>query len=113
MNYDDPKLVAKAKREVRVREAEQKIVVKSIMTVRAGREWMYDFLSQCGIFQTPFTNDPCATAFNCGQQNVGLRMTAQIMLAAPTEYLQMLKEQDHGGTDDPEPDPEPELDLDD
>lgn len=91
--------LAKAQREAAHRESERRIVVKSIMSHPAGREWIYSELSQCGIYHTPFTADPYATAFNCGQHNTGLRLLAQVTAVAPKEYLQMLEEQNHGRPD--------------
>lgn len=93
--------LAKAQREARVRESERKVVLRGLMSVRAGREWMFNLLGECGIYQTPFAaGDPYATAFNCGQQNVGLRLTASLVEACPDDYIRMMKEQQY---DRPEP----------
>lgn len=115
MNYNDPKLIAKAKRDAERVEAERKIVVQSILKVPQGREWFYNFLSECGVFRTPFTpGDPHATAFNCGQQNVGLRLIATLVAASPGDYLLMLKEQEESNARSSDAaastDPRPEFD---
>lgn len=86
--------LAKAQREARIRENEFRTVVQGIMSVRAGRQWVLRILTEwCSIASTPFTSDPAATAFNCGQQNIGLRLQADVIEAAPNDYLLMLKEQ--------------------
>lgn len=86
--------LARLQREARVREADRKVVIRGIMSVRAGREWMLSILTEwCNVFSTPWAAERCATDFNCGQQNIGLRLTASVIEAAPDDYLLMLKEQ--------------------
>lgn len=86
--------LAKAQRDARVREFERKVVLRSVMSVKAGREWMFNLLGECGIYRTPYApGDSYATAFNCGQQNVGLRLVASLVEACPDDYTRMMKEQ--------------------
>ena len=109
------RVLAKAQREARVREFERKVVLRSVMSVKAGREWMFNLLGECGVYRTPFANDRSATDFNCGQQNIGLRLVASLVEACPDDYLRMMKEQandrpepaDTDASDEPDPDPEP------
>lgn len=112
MNYTDPKLIAKAKRDAERVEAERRIVVQSVLKHPAGREWFYNFLAECGVYQTPFTpGDAYATAFNCGQQNVGLRLVATLVAASPGDYMQMLKEQEESnGRSTPTAEPDADAD---
>jgi hypothetical protein len=100
--------LAKLQREARVREFERKVVLRGLMSVRAGREWVFSLLGDCGVYHTPFATDACATAFNCGQQNIGLRLVAALVEACPDDYLRMMKEQVH---DRPEP-ADPDADAD-
>jgi hypothetical protein len=86
--------LAKRQRDARVREFERKVVLRSVMSVRAGREWMFNLLGECGIYRTPYVSgDSHATSFNCGQQNVGLRLVASLVEACPDDYTRMMKEQ--------------------
>ena len=99
---NDAKSVAKAEKAARVIESQRKTVIQGIMSVRAGREWLYSLLATCGAFRTPYTGDTNSTMFNCGQQNVGLALLAQITEAAPDQVQTMLKEQDDDGRTEPD-----------
>lgn len=92
LDLTDPKSVKKAQREAALRLAQQRLVLVEIMSTPTGRTWVYDLLAACGIGQTPFATDPYCTAFNCGQQNIGLRLMSEFQSAAPHEYIQMMKE---------------------
>lgn len=65
-----------------------------VMSDPAGREYLYDLLASLHIYSTSFSTDALIMAFNEGQRNVGIRLTADLVEAAPDMYLQMLKE--HG-----------------
>lgn len=92
LDLSDAKSVKKAQREAALRLAQQRLVLVEIMSSPTGRTWVYDLLAACGIGQTPFATDPYCTAFNCGQQNIGLRLMSEFQSAAPHEYIQMMKE---------------------
>lgn len=64
-----------------------------VMTDPAGRRFMHKLLSEAGLFRSSFDSDPHKTAFNEGQRNVGLRLMADIMAIAPSQYAQMIEEQ--------------------
>lgn len=63
-----------------------------VMSDPQGREYLYDLLASLHIYSTSFSTDALIMAFNEGQRNVGIRLTADIVEAAPDMYLQMLKE---------------------
>ncbi len=67
--------------------------LKQVMEHRQGREFIYGILSVCGVHSTPFVQgDPYATAFKCGEQNVGHRILADVVASSPDEYVVMCKE---------------------
>lgn len=53
---------------------------------------MRSLLDSCHCFSTSFTGEPLSMAFKEGERNIGLMLTAQIMKAAPDEFILMLKE---------------------
>lgn len=58
-----------------------------------GRRIIWDILRACGIDRHSFVSaDPHATAFQCGQQSIGLWLKSLIHEAKPTALLQMQQE---------------------
>lgn len=93
-SYDtsDAKQVNTARKKSARTRADRLRFIKAAMEQEEGRAWYYDYLVYCKIFNTPFSEDPYITAFKCGQQECGRRILADIQDAAPTEYLQMIRE---------------------
>lgn len=85
----DQKLLERLARQKAAMSAE---VLKGIMSSPFGREWMNDLIVQCHIGQSPFSTDPIITAFNCGEQNIGLRLWAALMTTCPDLYTRMTQE---------------------
>jgi hypothetical protein len=91
---------ASDRKQVRVREKELKITevnrlayTRRIMQDQPGRKWMHDILVRCHIWQTAFAaGQPDTTAFRLGEQNLGLQIFADVIAAAPQEYVQMMNE---------------------
>lgn len=93
--YDsgDPEQVAKAEIEKARRVKEQLDVVAAIMATPSGRAWIWSELVAARIFATTFVSgDPMASAFAEGERNGGLRLFAQVMKAAPDNYIVMARE---------------------
>jgi hypothetical protein len=66
--------------------------IAAVMDIPEGRRVTHRLLTQAGVFRTSFAVDPCQTAFNEGQRNLGLWLLSQIMLHTPEQYALMLKE---------------------
>ena len=95
MTYDgsNRKHIRQAEKSAIVADNERKLFVAHIMSTLPGRAWMHQLLSQCHIFHTPFVaGAPDFTAYNCGQQNLGLQIFADVHAAAPREYVLMMQE---------------------
>lgn len=88
----DPKQVKERVREARMKERDRDDFLRNVLASKEGREWFYDTLAESGVFANAFATDPHVTAFNCGQQNMGRYLLAEVMRAAPERYLEMLKE---------------------
>jgi hypothetical protein len=54
-----------------------------------GREWLYDLLNICHVFDIPFTD---VLPFNSGKTHIGKRIEADIKHHAIKMYCTMLEE---------------------
>jgi hypothetical protein len=89
----DPGEVNKQRKKYARKRSDRLRFIEAAMQHEEGRAWFYDILVFCRVFQGPWDDDPYRTSFLCGQQNVGLRILADIQDAAPDNYLKMIKEQ--------------------
>ena len=78
-------------REAFVNQAQQAEDVRKLMAEEWGRRLMWSWLEFCGARRTPMTGNS-HTFFNCGQQNVGLMLEAQVLTHAPDAWLRMVRE---------------------
>jgi hypothetical protein len=93
--YDtsDPKQVNTARKRAARFRRERLDEVRTIMGRESGRAWVYGHLESCSIFSTTFTHgDPHASSFKEGERNAGLRLLADVMEAAPDQYVVMVRE---------------------
>lgn len=92
--YDtsDKESVNKARKKYARKRADRLKYVQASMQFPEGRAWFYDYLVFAKVFQTAFSEDPYKTAFNLGQQNIGLMLLDDIQTAAPKEYVLMINE---------------------
>ena len=63
-----------------------------IMHRMDGRKWIYETLILCHCYHNPYSKDPIAMAFNCGELNIGQQILVQVENADPSLYLLMLRE---------------------
>ncbi|MDE2233447.1 MAG: hypothetical protein KGJ90_05050 [Patescibacteria group bacterium] len=91
-NASDSAQVEEAKKLANFEKSNKSKFVHGAMQTEEGRKFFYDLLVFCSIFHTPFTADNNKTNFNCGKQNVGLKILADIQESAPDEYILMCKE---------------------
>lgn len=96
VDTSDPVEVNKARKKDARTRADRGRFVEGAMTIPEGRAWFYDLLVFCKVIKTPFDEDPYRTAFNCGQQNIGLKIMLDIQDFAPEEYLKMITENRKG-----------------
>lgn len=92
-NAADPKQVNNARKKASRQRSERLRVINALMQHVDGRKWVYELLARCHIYSNPFVpGQPDTTAHNCGEKNIGLMILADVLAAAPDEYLQMCKE---------------------
>lgn len=93
--YDasDPKAVNNARKRAARKRVENMSVLKTLMSTKAGREWVYNLLLRCHIYETSFVQgDMQATSFKEGERNIGLSVVSDLMDGCPKEYLVMCNE---------------------
>lgn len=66
--------------------------IKSLLSMNAGRRFIWRQLSIAGLFKNSFTGNN-QTFFNCGMQEVGQRLLADVMEADPAAFAKMQVEE--------------------
>ena len=92
-NPNDEKQVAKARKQAEFDAALRLDVIKGVMQSVAGRQWIYSWLQRCHIYGNTFIlGSPDGTAFNCGEENIGKQLLADVQQSCPDLYLTMINE---------------------
>lgn len=90
-NAANPKHVKNRKRDeerISLRDLE---AMKFVMTTPLGRHFVWALLGETGIFSQPFTGNS-GTFFNCGRQDIGHKLQAQLEENVPREFIEMWRE---------------------
>lgn len=93
--YDagDPAQVNLKRRQAGRKAKEKRSFIAQVMADPAGRAWLHELLSVANTFGAPVVpGDPYMTHFRLGEQNLGHRIMADIMRAAPELYVTMIEE---------------------
>jgi hypothetical protein len=92
LDLSDERHVRQRSRNVKARENTQAQVLRNLMASIDGREWMYELLALCHVYQTSFSADALWMAKAEGERTIGLQLIGQIQVSCPEAYLQMMKE---------------------
>src|SRR5262245_28480978 len=92
----DPQQLAEREKQLKNRALQQEKLLKEQLAMPAGRNYYWDQLSACHIFEGAGPLDEASANFFLGERNVGLRLLADIMRASPDALVLMLKEQGNG-----------------
>lgn len=69
-------------------------VISTLMNDMKGRQWIFEQLTICRVFTSPFTpGQPDVTAFFSGLQSYGHKLLDDIMKAAPKQFDAMMQEE--------------------
>lgn len=63
--------------------------LQQLLSQRPFRDWLWELLTFCRIYDSGFHSDPHFMAFQSGKREVGLRVLAEISKANPKIYSQM------------------------
>jgi hypothetical protein len=123
MAYDEKEqkqALARAKKFAKANEFLIDNGLRSLLSSREGRAFIWWLLQQGRAQDQPFRADPYLTAFACGELNVGQKILARVTSVDPGAYVKMQQEQlnEHDSfvgqpSADPEPSTEPEPGADD
>ena len=102
-NTASRKEIRRKEKAVRQAERESGEVIISLMSYRAGRNWVWDQLSYAHVFITSYSPDALQTAFAEGERNSGLRLLDTILTWCPEQFTEMMREQNER-RNQPEPD---------
>jgi hypothetical protein len=92
-NGSNRKQVREREKELAIRTANRLAETAKIMGTKYGRQFMHDLLERCHCWATSFVaGAPDTTSFRLGEQNIGLQIFADVIAAAPQEYVQMMSE---------------------
>lgn len=92
-DVNDHKQVQDRTRRVKDRDRDNEVTIKTFMSHKSGRAWMWDHLSACGLYRlSARAGDAHMTYFNEGERNVGLRLLAQLRRACPEFHAIMTEE---------------------
>jgi hypothetical protein len=92
VDLGDERHVRQRARSAKAHESTRAQVLRNLMASLDGREWMFELLELCHIYETSFASDALVMAAREGERNVGLKVVWQIQTACPEQYLQMMKE---------------------
>lgn len=93
--YDasDPAAVNTARKKAGRKKAQRLMVIEALMQHADGRRWLYGLLDRCHVFGNPLVQgDPYATHFMIGESNIGRIILADVVAAAPEQYVVMCRE---------------------
>jgi len=68
------------------------LVVQQLMSTTDGREYMWNKLQECDVFENIFENDPIMSAYRSGKRAAGLLLEQDLKAYAPGSYIKMLQE---------------------
>ena len=90
-NAANRKDVRRVEKQARLNDRARKETVGGLMSTQAGREWVYQRLTQCHVFATSFSLNAYEAAFREGERNVGLQILNDVQ-QFPDEYVLMMRE---------------------
>lgn len=70
----------------------EELAVEGLMSTENGREFIWNQLQSCAVFDSTFDSDPIASAYNSGMRDAGLRLDRLVRETCPELYLKMKKE---------------------
>lgn len=90
-NAADPGAIKKKEKINKTKRFLEAEEIKSILSTKLGRRFIWRHMSDAGIFTSCFTGNS-ATFFNEGKRDVGLKILAEVMEYSPDSFVTMMKE---------------------
>lgn len=89
VSSSNPRQVQERGARAKDREKQEMLDLKAVLDTAEGRRFVRGLLADCGEHRTSFHTNALQMGFNEGMRNIGLKLKARIVRAAP-EYLQEL-----------------------
>lgn len=86
MSDDDNQKKAKQK------YTSEELAIQNIMQTEGGRDFIWNQLQFCNVFESIFSSDLALSGYNSGMRDAGINLNRVVKEAAPENYLKMLKE---------------------
>lgn len=91
-NAADPQKIKDQERRSKDARERKLVNLQWVMSDKRGREFIAELLDFCGPLRTPWDPNGSKANFNMGQQNVGLKLFADLEAACPDLSLVMRQE---------------------
>lgn len=95
-NAGDSRQVKDGKIKEEIRRDDELNDLRSILSNKEGRRFVWGLLTQCGVFKVSYVGNANDTIFNEGKRNIGLKLLQDVTTANPDLYLKMAKESEEG-----------------
>jgi hypothetical protein len=89
---DEESLQKKIEQQEKNENAYSSICLKEVMSTVHGRHFMWEILSDCGIYLDNFSPDPYVHARASGSRRIGLRLLQRVLAECPGAHEQMFAE---------------------
>jgi hypothetical protein len=99
-NAADRKSIRRREKAARLADVQRREVIVQLMSSAAGRQYVWDKLSECHIYVTTFNGDALQSAYMEGQRAIGLAMLSDLMIACPDQYILAMREANVRSTTD-------------
>ena len=70
----------------------EELAIQNIMQTEGGRDFIWNQLQSCNVFESIFSSDLAQSGYNSGMRDAGVRLERVVKEAAPENYLKMIKE---------------------
>ena len=82
----------KAGENQKIKDERERESYKYVMADKRGREFVFNLLKACNVFQAQFDTNHAIMSFKEGKRNVGLEIIARSNKHTPNSYIKLLKE---------------------
>jgi hypothetical protein len=84
--------VRRAEKAAKLAETNRKAVLVALGDTPQGRQYFWDTLAECHIFETTFNDDPGRMAYLEGQRSRGIALLMDIIQFCPDQFIQAMRE---------------------
>lgn len=90
VNAADPKHVAEITKKQKSQEVDSRNAWLFVLSTKQGQEILWEIMSYCNVFGTPYDNSGSKLYFNVGKQEVGRMVMSKIISADENALINMM-----------------------